>query len=362
MSRSASTPVRSTYAVRPLRLGFLALNDAAPLIVAHEHGLFREAGLSVELSREIGWATVRDKIIYGELDAAQALAGLLLGTRLGLDCQPCEVLTACVLSVHGNAITLSEQLWQEGVRDAATFRDAVLRTRHQRPRTLGVVSRYSTHQIHLCDWLRSAGIHPLRDVRIVVVPPPQVFRNLLAGNIDGYCVGEPWNSLAIRENIGWCPALSRDLNPGHPEKVLMVRTSFANERAEEHLALVAALTRASALCDNPAFRPELAQLLSRREYLNVPARVLESGLTGPFLLGHGTSDDAADLVKFHRDGANDPRPAQAAWLIDRFRRHGLILPGTALPRNLARDLFRTDLFHQACQRHDLPVHHEIAQS
>lgn len=353
MPRPVITSARPSFAARPLRIGFVALNDAAPLIVAHEHGLFRDAGLNVRLSREIGWATIRDKIVYGELDAAHSLAGLLLSLRLGLDYQPCDVLTACVLSVNGNAITLSERLWTEGVRDGATLRDVVMKHRHARPLTFGVVARYSTHHVHLCDWLREAGIHPVRDVRIVVVPPGQVFRNLHAGTIDGYCVGEPWNSLAVSAGAGWCPSLSRDLSPNHPEKVLMVQSQFANERADEHLALVAALTRAAALCDQPAFRPELAQLLSRREYLNVSPRIISAGLVGPFHIGHGDTDTADNLVTFHRDNANDPVPAQGTWLIERFRRHGLIPPGSTLPRYLARDLFRTDLFRQACQRHEL---------
>ncbi len=352
---TATAPTKPTAtttpaAPRPLRLGFIALNDAAPLIVAHEHGFFHRHGLTVALSREAGWATIRDKVVYRELDAAHALGAMAVSTTLGLGCLPCDCLTACVLNTNGNCITLSEELWRRGVRDAASLRDEIVRTRHERLLVFGVVFEHSSHRINLCDWLRSAGINPGRDVRIVVVPPPQLFRNLAAGTIDGYCVGDPWNSLAVREQAGWCPATSLDLAPGHPEKILLVRADFAERRAGEHLALVAAITEAAALCDEPHFRPELAKLLARREYLNVPERVIAASLVGPLELGHGQRIGAENFIQFHRDGANDPTLAKAAWLIEGFRRHGLVPTGATLPTGLGARVFRSDLFHQAGQR------------
>ncbi len=351
----ATVPTKPTTALpapapRPLRLGFIALNDAAPLIVAHEHGLFRQHGLKVELSREVGWATIRDKLIYRELDAAHALGAMAVSTTLGLHCLPTECLTACVLNTNGNSITLSEALWSRGVRDGATLRDEIIRARTERTYVFGVVFEYSSHRILLCDWLRAAGINPVRDVRIVVVPPPQLFRNLAADTLDGYCVGEPWNSLAVREQAGWCPAVSTDLAPGHPEKILLVRADFVERRGAEHLALVAAITEAAALCDEPAFRPELAKLLARPEYLNVPAKVIAASLVGPLDYGHGHRCDAANFIQFHRNGANDPTPAKAAWLLEGFKRHSLLPDGTLVPADLGARVFRSDLFHQAIQR------------
>ncbi|HEY9248508.1 MAG TPA: CmpA/NrtA family ABC transporter substrate-binding protein, partial [Rariglobus sp.] len=189
MSTTNRKPTATPLPRRPLRIGFIALNDAAPIIVAHEHGFFQKHGLHVELSREVGWATIRDKIIYRELDASHALGAMVISTNLGLNCLPCECLTAFVLNTNGNCITLSEGLWQRGVRDAATMRDEIIRARHDRDYVFGVVFAHSSHRIHICDWLRSGGIDPEKDVRVVVVPPPQLFRNLAAGTIDGYCVG-----------------------------------------------------------------------------------------------------------------------------------------------------------------------------
>ncbi len=328
-----------------MRVGFIPLNDAAPLLVAQALGLFSRHGLKVELSREVGWATIRDKIIHRELDAAHAPGAMVLSTTLGLGCQPCECLTALILNTQGNCITLSNELHDLGVRDAETFRAEVVRSRGVRTYVLGTVFEHSSHRILLTDWLRGAGIDPERDVRIVVVPPPQLFRNLVAGTVDGYCAGEPWNSLAVRERMGWCPALSMNLAPGHPEKVLMVRSDFANRRPEEHLALVAALSEAARLCDEPAFREELPALLARREYLNVPARIISAGLSGSFDQGHGRAVPAADFIRFHRLESGDPKPSKASWLLQGMARQRLLPPGTQLPADLGSRCFRSDLFH-----------------
>src|SRR6266850_6607819 len=210
-----------------LRLGFAPLTDCAPLVMAQELGLFRKYGLCVTLSRELGWASIRDKIIHGELDAAHAVAGMPVAATLGLGAVKCDCLTALVLNLHGNAITLSNDLWQRGVRDGATLRDHVRKARGEQMLTFGVVFPFSSHNFLLRQWLVSHGIMPDRDVRIVVVPPPQMAANLKIGNLDGFCVGEPWNSVAVQTRAGWCVTTSAELDPGHPEKVLMVRRDFA---------------------------------------------------------------------------------------------------------------------------------------
>ena len=154
---SPALPVSRLPAVsrpRPLRVGFLPLTDAAPFAVATELGLFEKRGLRVELSREIGWATIREKILYGELDAAHAPAPMLWAMQLGLDCAPCRVLTALILNLHGNALTLSRALWDAGVRDAASLRSHI-RTRRATPLTFGVVFTFSSHRLLLHDWLRA---------------------------------------------------------------------------------------------------------------------------------------------------------------------------------------------------------------
>jgi ABC-type nitrate/sulfonate/bicarbonate transport system substrate-binding protein len=342
LPKSTSAATRA----RPLRIGFLPLTDAAPLIVAQRHGFFAKHGLQVELHREVGWATIREKIIYGELDAAQAPAPMLWATHLGFGCAPCPVLTALVLNLHGNALTLSRSLWDAGVRDATSMRN-LIRTRpaHQLL-TFGVVFLFSSHHLLLRDWLRGASLDPDRDVRIVVVPPAQMFRNLAAGTIDGYCAGEPWNTLAVREGAGWCPTWSAAQQPGQLEKVLLVTQQFAQKRPGEHAALVAALAEACAWCDEPQHHEPLTQLLAEADHLNLAARVIAPALTGRFDCGNGHIETTPDFHIFHRGDANVPTVAKATELQSALISAGLLTVAATHPE-LPQHLFREDLYRDA---------------
>lgn len=337
---------------RPLRVGLLPLTDAAPFVAAQELGLFARHGLEVELRREIGWATIREKIIYGELEAAQAPAPMLWSVQLGLGCAPCDVLTALILNLHGNAITLSRSLWAAGVRDAATLREQLRTRQAPEPLTLGIVFPYSSHHLLLRDWLRAAAIDPEHDVRIVVVPPAQMFRNLRARTIDGFCASEPWNTLAVQQGEGWCPAWSAAQQPGHVEKVLLVTRRFATTRPADHAALVRALAEAGTWCDEPENRERLASLLGAPAWINLPVRVIAPALFGRFDCGHERVANVPDFLTFQRADAGVPAPEKAAALQHALGAAGL-LPATAardevLPRRLFRDdLHREILAHPA---------------
>ena len=332
---------------QPLRLGYVPLCDAAPLIMAQELGLFAKHGLRVKLSREVGWATVRDKLIYRELDAAHAPAGMVFAATLGLGSIPVPCLTALVINLQGNAITLSENLWREGVRDGESLARHLRARGKGRPLTLGIVSTFSAHHFLLSQWLRQHGIDPLGDVQIVVVPPSQVFFNLRAGYVDGYCVGEPWNSLAVMVHEGWCTATSADLAPRHPEKVLMVRQDFAEERAEEHLAVVAALLEGCRYCDRSEHRERILETLAGPRYLDTSIQALRMSMAGTFDFGHGRIEKMSDFHVFHRLGANRPTLERANWVLDQMRAcHVLPDPDAASPR-IANEVFRADLFEKA---------------
>jgi len=333
-----------------LRVGFVPLTDCAPLVMAHELGLFRKYGLRVVLSREIGWATVRDKLVHGELDAAHALAALPVVTTLGLGCVRCDCCTALVLNLHGNAITLSNELWRRGVRDGATLREEVKRSRRERTLTFGVVFPFSSHHFLLRKWLAEAGIDPARDVRIVVVPPPQMPANLKSGNLDGFCVGEPWNSVAVQARAGWCAVTSAELAPDHPEKVLMVRRSFDEERDEEHLALVAAIREACAFCDAPENRERIARTLAKPAFVGVAAATLLQGFGAQFDFGHGQVRDIENFNVFHRANANDPTGDKAAWVFENIRTSGLCQEPAALDFQLSQRVFRQDIYRRATLR------------
>jgi ABC-type nitrate/sulfonate/bicarbonate transport system substrate-binding protein len=343
-------PAKITLSPRQnLRLGFVPVTDCAPLVMAAELGLFKKYGLKVELSRELGWATIRDKIIYGELHAAHALAAMPLAATLGLGSIACDCLTGLVLNLNGNAITFSNELWQRGVRDGKTLREEITRSRREKTYTFGIVFPFSSHRHLLRQWFAASGIDPDRDVRIVAVPPAQMVVNLKAGHLDGFCVGEPWNSLAVASRAGWIAATSKELDPGHPEKVLMVRSDFAARRHEEHVALIAALIEACEFCDQPENHESIAETLADLQFVGVSTDSLRHGLAGKMDLGHGHKRIIEDFCVFNRDLANEPSSRKAAWVLELVRSSGLCKEPSALNFALLREIFRTDIFSEALE-------------
>ena len=341
-----------------LRLGFVPLTDCAPLVMAQELGLFGKYGLRVALHRELGWATIRDKVIHRELDAAHAIASMPVAATLGVGSIVCECVTAMVLNLHGNAITLSADLWKRGIRDGAALREEIRRVRGKKTFTFGAVYPFSSHLYLLRNWLSSCDIDPDHDVRIVIVPPPQMVANLKSGNLDGFCVGEPWNSVAVQARIGWCIAVSAELEPNHPEKVLMVRRDFAEARATEHAALVAALLNACEFCQAPENREQIIATLARPEYVGASAAALRAGISGHFDFGQGAGVRAIhDFNIFHGQNANEPSGEKVAWVLQHMRESGRCPDPSQLNFALGRRVFRPDIFEKAL-RQSITQNHE----
>ncbi|HWH71344.1 MAG TPA: CmpA/NrtA family ABC transporter substrate-binding protein [Candidatus Sulfotelmatobacter sp.] len=334
----------------PLRVGFLPVSDSAPLVYAYEAGLFAKYELDVHLQRETSWANVRDKVICGDLDAAQAPATLPFLSNIGVGTDPCTCVSGLVLSLQGNAITLSRQLWEQGVKDAETLREQIFKEWGKRTYTFAVASSFSVQEVMLRRWLQSAGIDPEVAVRIVVAPPAQLFPMLKLGYIDGYCVGEPWSSVAVQAEAGVCVATSAELAPLHPEKVLMVRQSFAIGRADEHERLSAALLEACAFCDEPRNRVMLSEMLAHPRYVNAPLECIKAGLVGPFESGGHRIQNLLDMTIFHRHNANDPSEAKARWIMDHL--HDLLQLRVFKRPHLRwapvlKNVFRPDIFARA---------------
>ena len=191
------------------------------------------------------------------------------------------------------------------------------------------------------------GIDPGRDVRIVIVPPRQVFSNLRAGYLDGYCAGEPWNSLAVLTGKGWCAATSADIAPLHPEKVLMVRRDFAEGESAAHLALVAALQEACRFCDRPENRERIMETLAEPHYIDAPIQALRMSMAGTFDFGHGRVEKMPGFHLFHRHGANVPSLVRAQWVLDQMRACHLLPDPALVDDQAAAETFRLDLFEAA---------------
>lgn len=327
--------------------------------MAKELGLFEDHGLKVQLSREVGWATIRDKIFFGELDAAHALAPMVFAARLGLRGPPTECVAALVLNLHGNAITLSRSL-ADAARKAGGLAGLLARRRGQL--VFGIPFLLSSHHFLLRTWLKSLGLEAHDTAQFVVVPPPQMPMNLKAGHLDGYCVGEPWNSIAALERWGVIAATSAEIAPQHPEKVLMVRREFAESRRDEHKQLIAALLKACRFCDEPENREQVIEVMSQKKYLDAPAEALRPGLLGELDRGDGQIERSDDFTIFARNNANEPSVDKAAWILDGLRSANLCKDSRALNRRLEQDAFSTETFDEALRLRNETQHDDKYKS
>lgn len=327
----------------PLRIGFLPTNDCAPLVVAKEYGLFKKYGLSVELKQKRSWKDLHREIVYREIDAAHAPAALPFLMNLGITPLQTRCVTGLVLSLQGNAITISEELWRKGVRDAEGLGRQIVKDRGKRIYTFAVDLPFSSEYFLLCQWLREGGLTPLRTVRILKVAPAEMFPMLKLGYLDGYCAGEPWTSLAVEAGAGRCVSTSATLAPLHPEKVLLVREDFAEKRSGEHERMIAGLMEACAFCDDENNREELCELLSQPQYVNAPIECLRSGLVGPCDPEESGLYSLHGLNIFESYRANDPTARRAAWITGQLHR---FFRWKNKPAGFA-GVFRRDIFQRA---------------
>lgn len=340
-------PVTRRPARLAVSLGFMPLTDCAPLIVAQQEGYFAAEGLDVTLSREASWANIRDKVLVGALDGAQMIAPMPLAMSLGVGTPVTPMATPLILSIQGNTITLAQALLDAlgpeamAERPLSAARLKILLPRivaaRGRPLTLSAVFGISTHMLQLHDWLAAGGIDPTIDLRAIVVPPSQTVAQIEAGNIDGFCAGEPWGSWAVARGAGQRVALSSDITPGMPEKVFSLRADYAAREPETVTALIRALVKAGAWCDQPGNRSDLARRLSAPDLLDLPDAVIAASLTAepPF------------TPRFHQFSGDWQRPDLAAGqaLLTGLKRWRLVPPETD-PQAIVRCL-RPDLFDRA---------------
>ncbi len=331
-----------------LRLGFIPLVDCAPLAVADALGLFEAEGLAVTLVREASWATIRDKVQARLLDGAHMLGPMPLASSLGVGGEPSAMIAPMTLNLNGSAISVSHALAERMRRlDPAAMAErpctarALLRVVEQRrelglePLTFAAVFPFSLHAYVLRHWLAEAGVDPDRDVCLVITPPPRMTGQLRSGEIDGFCVGAPWNAVAEGEGFGEILVRTRELWPGKPDKVLGVSAEFARRDPEALQGVLRALIKAAAWADAPENRPALAALLARAEYVGQPERILARSLV-----------ESPGALVFHAGEAGLPSPPQATWLLEQMRRWGQIGEEVDAAATAA-EVYRPDLYRLA---------------
>ncbi|MDP3903460.1 MAG: CmpA/NrtA family ABC transporter substrate-binding protein [Methylococcaceae bacterium] len=349
-----------------LNLGFIPLTDCAPLVIAKEKGFFHAEGLSVSLSRESSWANIRDKVAAGVLDGGHMLAPMPIAASLNLDGLNTPMLTALSLGLGGNAITVSHALHQQLLALDAQVADPyhsvqalkTLISQQQRaglpPLTFAHVFPFSCHNYLLRYWLASAGIDPDKDVRLVVIPPPLMVSALASGQIDGFCVGEPWNSQAIAQGIGAAVTSTVDIWHNSPEKVLGVTCAWAEQYPNTHQALLRALLKSAQWLELSEHRAEACAILTAEEYVPVAIQDLRVFERGEFQ--YSTDRPALqvpDFNVFYRYAATFPWVSHAEWLISQMQRWGHI-PPSINAQEVAAKVYRPDLYRQAAQALELP--------
>ncbi|MFZ3152408.1 CmpA/NrtA family ABC transporter substrate-binding protein [Pseudomonas sp.] len=338
-----------------LNIGFMALTDAASVIVAATQGFAEKHGLTLNLQRQASWATLRDKLLSGELDAAHSLYGLIYGVQLGLGGAPATDMAVLMgLNHNGQSINLSPDLQAASVCSG----DALAQRAHQDGARLTFAQTFptGTHAMWLYYWLASQGIHPLTDVDSVVVPPPQMLAHLKARRIDGFCVGEPWSAQAVDEQMGCTLATSQSIWPDHPEKVLGCTRAFALQHPNSARALVMAVLEASRFIDeSEENKRSTAQLISGSEYVDAPLSAIQPRFLGQYQdgLGHAWLD--GHPLRFHAEGrVNMPYLSDAIWFMTQFRRWGLLRDDPDY-LGIARQVQQLELYKQAASALDIQV-------
>jgi nitrate/nitrite transport system substrate-binding protein len=337
---------------RHLRVGFVALSDAAPLVVAKRLELGHEHGLTLELSRESSWAAVRDKLLTGELDAAHSLYGLVYGVQLGIGGPREDMAVLMVLNRNGQAVTVTPSL-ADAMTHTGDLREA-LASLGRKP-VFAQTFPTGTHAMFLNYWFAAQGIDPLADVSSIVIPPAHMVAAMEEGGLDGFCCGEPWHAVAQARGLGRTVAVSSDIWPNHPEKVLACRRDFVARYPRTAQALVRTLLSACRWLDMPGHRAEAAGWLAEPAWVGAPRDLIAARLLGDF--GRLQGRHALLAVSFFDEGVvNYPHPSDGIWFIGQYRRWGMVgAEAVAGAAQTAAEVSQTALYETAARAEGVPV-------
>lgn len=338
---------------KTVRVGFIPLTDCASVVMASTLGLDKKFGLRITPLKEASWASVRDKLVNGELDAAHVLYGLIYGVQLGVGGPKKDMAVLMNLNHNGQAITLSDQLKAKGAIDGASLKKLV----DARARTYRFAQTFptGTHAMWLNYWLAANGISPITDVQTITVPPPQMVANMRVGNMDGFCVGEPWNARAIADHIGFTVVTTQQIWKDHPEKVLGTRAEFVARYPNTARAMMMAVLEASKYIDVLANRPQVAQVIAAKSYVNTDVSVIEGRLRGEYDNGLGKHWQDPNYMKFYDGGkVNFPYLSDGMWFLTQQRRWGLLKTDPDYLA-VAKQVNQIELYKQAAAQVKVPL-------
>jgi NitT/TauT family transport system ATP-binding protein len=350
--------------VTPISIAFLPLVDSAVLVAAREKGFARDQKIDLTLVKSTSWATLRDRLVYGQVQAAHMLAPLAIAVTLGLSQHQARLAAPFKLNVNGNAVTMStafaaalepDPLRRINDPEAAAHDFAAAIGLHHRKPVIGVVHRFSSHALMLRYWLATAGVDPDRDLALRVLPPSLMVEAMRAGEIDGFTAGAPWNSLAVSQGLGEIVAVGARIWQRGVEKVLAFREDWLEANPEPVDRLLVALSRAAAWCEDGNNRDELAMLLADARYVGLAADVIRPALAGKLTLRLGEPlADVPDFLLFGREATGFPWRSQALWIYSQLVRWRMTKPSAAVER-LAAGVFRSDVYRRALGKAGVPM-------
>jgi nitrate/nitrite transport system substrate-binding protein len=309
---------------KEVRIGFIPLTDCASVVMAAVNKFDEKYGVKIIPTKEASWAGVRDKLVNGELDMAHVLYGLVYGVHLGIAGPKKDMAVLMNLNHNGQALTLSKKLADKGAVDVASL--ARVMATDKRDYTFAQTFPTGTHAMWLYYWLASGGINPFKDAKVITVPPPQMVANMRVGNMDGFCVGEPWNHRAIIDGIGITAATTQDVWKDHPEKVLGTTGEFAKKNPNTCRAVIAAILEASRWIDaGLQNKNKMAETIADKAYVNTSVDAINQRILGRYQNGLGKTWDDPNHMKFFNDGAvNFPYLSDGMWFLTQHKRWGLL--------------------------------------
>ena len=352
--RGAFAQATTTPELRKATLGYIALTDAAPLIIAKEKGFFAKHGMpEVEVAKQASWGATRDNLVLGGerggIDGAHILTPLpylMTAGRVTQNNQPVPMVITARLNVNGQGLSVGEKhralkptIDASGLKRAMTQESKVAMT-----------FRGGTHDLWIRYWLAAGGIDPDRDVQTIVVPPPQMVANMKVGTMDAFCVGEPWNDQLVNQRIGFTAAVTGELWRDHPEKSLGLRADWVEKHPNAATALTAAVIEAQRWCDEAANKAEMCAIIGRRAWFNVPVADILNRSLGNIDYGDGRKVEASPLLmKFWRDHASYPFASHDLWFLTEDIRWG-VLPESTDTRALIAQVNREAVWRAAAER------------
>ncbi|MBY0468615.1 MAG: ABC transporter substrate-binding protein [Burkholderiaceae bacterium] len=344
-----------------VRIGFIPLTDCASVVMASVLGFDKKYGIKIIPSKEASWAGVRDKLVNGELDMAHVLYGLIYGVHLGTAGPKKDMAVLMTLNNNGQAITLSKTLADKGAVDGPSL--AKLMKTDKREYTFAQTFPTGTHAMWLYYWLASAGINPLKDAKVITVPPPQMVANMRVGNMDGYCVGEPWGHRAIIDGIGITAVTTQDIWKDHPEKVLGTTGDFVKKYPNTARAVMMAVLEASRWIDaGLQNKVKMAETIADKSYVNTGVDAINQRILGRYQNGLGKTWDDPNHMKFFNDGAvNFPYLSDGMWFLTQHKRWGLIKEHPDYLA-VAKQINQIDLYKQAASALNISVPKEVMRT